>query len=286
LAIADIHVEAFCRLHGEQDPVPLMLRLCRELLERAPTDQGPTPLLVLGSCQGIRETVTGALSTSSMLIEKDGGFTIVLNKLDPPERQHFSHAHDIVHTFFRDVPGHTFAHDSDDVEELCDLGAAELTMPSVRFLPKLSSVGVTLAGLKACKAEFGTSLQACARRAADLVDEPLCIVVADAITSPETSTSPLLAQLAITKVYRSSNWQPAAEYTAEDLRSSQTIADAFENTAERVGPIGLPPLPDHTIEAIAYDFVMNEIPLRRVIALITPPGSESPNVGKKIALEP
>jgi Uncharacterised protein family (UPF0261) len=51
-AWADPVVLELCRRHGEADPERLIVALCEELLARCPTDRGPSPLRVLGSCRG------------------------------------------------------------------------------------------------------------------------------------------------------------------------------------------------------------------------------------------
>ena len=66
-----------------------------------------------------------------------------------------------MHTFFRDACPCTQA--TPQEEELCNLGAAELTMPEARFTSHLSAVGLTLAGIDSCKPEFAVSFAAAAQ---------------------------------------------------------------------------------------------------------------------------
>ena len=96
-----------CRRHGEPDPKRLILRLCQELLAECPTDRGPSPLAVLASCRGVRACRSGLIHTaagcSGLLIPVDGGFEILVCSSQPEGRQNFSIAHEIIHTFFREV---------------------------------------------------------------------------------------------------------------------------------------------------------------------------------------
>lgn len=128
-------VRALCDHHHETDPEVLILRLCQALLAECPTDSGPTPLNVLGSIRCIRNIRYGPLATkagcSGLLAPEDGGYVVTLAEGEPPGRQHRSLAHEIVHTFFREVhPGPATTQE----ERLCEMGAAELTMPAARVL--------------------------------------------------------------------------------------------------------------------------------------------------------
>lgn len=106
-------VAALCRHRHETDLEQLILRLCRELLAECPTEVGPTPLRVLGSCQGVRSyrsrPIRPEAGCSGLLIPSDGGYEITVNSSEPQERQNFSTAHEIVHTFFRDAAVSTVA---------------------------------------------------------------------------------------------------------------------------------------------------------------------------------
>jgi uncharacterized protein DUF955 len=173
-------VEALCRLHDEDEPEPLVVRLCNDLLSYAPTSAGPTPLPVLGSVRLIRKsyTVPNLLPTrgcSGILITVDGSYHVLLDDAETLQRQRFSFAHETVHTFFREA-----APDSKpgaQEEALCEMGAAELVMPERRFIQFLGHVGVSFRGFVACSLEFDVSFDAVARRAMNICTSPACFFI-------------------------------------------------------------------------------------------------------------
>ncbi len=91
-------------------------------------------------------------------------------------RQRWSFAHEIVHTCFREVDPR--APSSPEQESPCDVGAAELTMPTARFREALRGEILCLELVRALSAEFETSFVAAGRRAAELSDEPACFLTA------------------------------------------------------------------------------------------------------------
>jgi IrrE N-terminal-like domain len=233
---SDPVVLALCAKHENPDVEALVHHLCQTLLERCPTDSGPSPLDVLGSCQGVRQTIAAKLSPdrSSMLIPYDGGYKILLNEEHPPERQHFSRGHEIVHTYFRELSA--YHSNSAEIEELCDLGAVELTMPTERFRAALAKFGTTLAGVLACSKEFGVSLQAAMRRAMELTNESACELVGTLRAAAGASE-----QVAERPVLRVQHWNPSAtwsesgDYTDATLRDGSIIHQAFTHLDNRAG---------------------------------------------------
>jgi hypothetical protein len=200
-------VLALCAKHNDTDPDRLIVRLCRELLDQCPTSTGPTPLKVLGSLRGVRRyysrPIHPATGCSGLLVPDDGGYEITVNAGEPVERQNFSIAHEVVHTYFREACPGCWA--SPEQERLCDLGAAELTMPSTRFAVAISKLGLTLASIDYAPAEFAVSFEAAARRAVSIAVEPAWMLVA---TVPAgAAASPVQAGLRIVKSWHSPAWR-------------------------------------------------------------------------------
>ena len=134
---------------------------------------------MLGSCRGVRgiqpRLISPATGCSGLLIPQDGGYLIAVCAAQPQGRQNFSAAHEIVHTFFREVRPAATA--SPEEERLCDLGAVVLTMPVARFGPFLQARPLCLASIDECCREFAVSITAAGRRAMELTDVPACLFV-------------------------------------------------------------------------------------------------------------
>ena len=114
---------------------------------------------MLGSVQGVRayhcEPINPAAGCSGLLVPRDGGYEITVCSDEPEGRQNFSIAHEIVHTFFREICPTTTA--SAEEERLCDLGAAVLTMPAARFGVFVATRPLTFATIDECRREFAVS---------------------------------------------------------------------------------------------------------------------------------
>lgn len=91
------------------------------------------------------------------------GFRIVLKRGCPSTRTRFTLAHELCHTFFYEiVPELKFEkHEADPGEErLCNLGAAELLMPSHALKREAKAVGASLDSLTRLASLFDVSLEA------------------------------------------------------------------------------------------------------------------------------
>jgi Zn-dependent peptidase ImmA (M78 family) len=240
----DPAVQALCDHHRETDPEKLVLRLCRDLLARCLTSTGPTNLRVMGSIQGARHIRTAPINPASgcsgILVPHDGGYEVTVNATEPPERRNFSIAHEIVHTFFRDV--WPCCHPSAVEEKLCDIGAAELTMPLARFSARLRTYGLTLEGIDKCTREFGVSFEAAARRAVTTTTQPACLLIATLSRTREQehlgTGEPMLR---ITKWWRSPCWPDQTSYTNLAVAPGSLISQAFTHLDQRqaTGRLGI-----------------------------------------------
>lgn len=259
-------VQQLCEAHEETDPEALVLRLCRDLLAFAPTEDGPSPLRVLGSVQLIRECKIGQIPTgagcSGLLVPIDGGYNVILNADEPQERQHFSLAHEIVHTFFRKVcPDIT--EPSDEEEKLCDIGAAELAMPRERFSRYMNGNLLSFQLIEELRAEFGVSFDASARRTVRLSDEAACFFVASlARTRAQELANRGEPVLRITSWSASSSWPESTKYKNQPVSEESLLAGCFSNLGSRIGsgPLGIPfSSTDYDLEVRAYEYPRGDV---------------------------
>lgn len=105
-----------------------------------------------------------------------GDYVVKLNAGHREERRRFTLAHEIGHTFFLELPQHTSSeymagekniqvfHSDTKEEYLCNRVASEILMPRSLFLDRLDKLGLMAAAVPELAREFGTSLQATARR--------------------------------------------------------------------------------------------------------------------------
>lgn len=241
----DPAVLELCRRHGEHDPEALIVRLCRELVAACPTEHGPSPLAVLGSIRLVRGCESGRVppgtNCSGLLVPQDGGYRVIVNADEPEERRHYSFGHEIVHTFFREVrPGVT---PSAEEELLCEIGAAELTMPAARFIPVLAKHALSFALFEALQQEFGVSFEASARRALSLTDESACFFVAAlARTRAQEHQDRGEAILRLVSWAPSRTWPDDQNYKNLPVATDSLIAHTFANLDERSGRgvLGIP----------------------------------------------
>ncbi len=112
---------------------------------------------------------------------------ILLSRRSPEKRMRYSIAHEIVHQFVPDADdAETLGRLSpseqskarEEVELLCQIGAAELLMPGQSFAPALGSETPTFSAVESLAERFDVSIEAAARRAVDLSTTPMALLMA------------------------------------------------------------------------------------------------------------
>jgi hypothetical protein len=269
-------VAKLCERHGEDDAEVLIVRLCRELVAECSTESGPSPLNVLGSVRNVRECHSGHIEPGSgcsgYLIRKNGGYEVIVNADEPEERQWFSFAHEIVHTYFREVcPNVT--HPSPEEEHLCDVGAAELTMPLERFTKEMQGHVLSLGFIEELQKEFHVSFKAAGRRALHTTDEAACLFVAAlARTKDQDQKNVGLPILRLVSWKASLTWPDKGNYKNRPIDDEECIiAESFANLDARNGrgSLGVPyNSAVYDVETRAYEYPRGGVAnYRQVVAL-------------------
>ena len=120
----------------------------------------------------------------SLLLPLHDGFEIKINATHSPQRQNFSCAHEIAHTFFFEEEGKALIRPltkegektrNNWLENFCDISAAELLMPSAIFSKYASSYKFHISSLATLSRIFDTSVNATAIRLCDFIAKP-CLV--------------------------------------------------------------------------------------------------------------
>lgn len=133
----------------------------------------------LAPLQGIKSIIPEDLGKlSGLLLPLRDGFKIKINATHSPERQNFSCAHEIGHTFFLDKDGQALRERlkrgaGEKVaksweEDLCDVVASELLMPSQIYTKYAARYNFGIDSLIALSRAFSTSITPTALRLCDL----------------------------------------------------------------------------------------------------------------------
>src|SRR4051812_38038213 len=92
---------AICSLAREPDPLVAIRRLVDGLLKRAEVTEPCPPMKQVASWRRVRDVVPCEMAQAGRLVPQDTGYLIQVNKRHSEEKQRFSCAHEICHTFFK-----------------------------------------------------------------------------------------------------------------------------------------------------------------------------------------
>jgi IrrE N-terminal-like domain len=215
---------------------------------------------------------------SGLLIPVDGGYEILVCSGQTEGRRNFSIAHEIIHTFFRDM--RPTATPSAEEEELCNIGAATLTMPAARFRPFLAARPLCFAALEECQREFAVSLVAAGRRAMALTDLPACLFIAAPVTT-EASSRASTPELRVAKWWWSDRWPfPGSSHIGIPVVQGSVIGEVFAHRDQRAerGGLGVDCCAGtYDVEAREYGYLLpGNLERRQVLALARGPVDEEP----------
>jgi hypothetical protein len=163
--------------------IEFVVRRARSLTRESQITTPPFLPEYLAYLRGIRVTKQDLGSLSGLLVPLREGYEIKLNAKHPTERQNYSCAHEIAHTFFQDDEGTALIEQFSDgngrkdkwEERLCDIAAAELLMPKTIFGQYASSCDFSILSLQKLAYVFNTSIRATATRLGSISPRP-CFV--------------------------------------------------------------------------------------------------------------
>lgn len=169
------------------DPVVAIRRRARELVDEVRAGLGwkgpPFDPSDIASYRGFKvKSASDGFNQSQDACVTPG--LIVLNATKPPKRRRYSVAHEIIHTLFPDYEaelcrsGALWRSEDDDneLERLCQIGAAELLLPEFSFRPRLESLGLNLQVTHQLEVEYDASIEAIVRRSVDVWLEPAAAI--------------------------------------------------------------------------------------------------------------
>jgi hypothetical protein len=165
--------------------VEFVTRKAHRLLKQSNFSGPPFPPERLAPLQGVKRIVGEDLGDlSGLLIPLRDGFEIKINATHPPERQNFSCAHEIAHTFFFEPEGETLieslkrrnGESAKWEENLCDIAASEMLMPSQIFSGHASRYHFGIHALTPLSRIFKVSIKPTVLKLCD-VNPKRCFVV-------------------------------------------------------------------------------------------------------------
>lgn len=181
---------------SSKEATSLMIEKAKQLVNQLVDYRGhdkppflPEEYSRLVNIREIQKTNLG--DTSALLLKFHDGYVIKVNQDHYQVRQNFSCAHEIGHMLFSDLKLENYVHDIEyrtfnppktaelqakARETLCDTAAAELLMPELVFRKYLSTFGLSITSVKHLAKVFRVSVQAAARRIAEVSIEP-CIAI-------------------------------------------------------------------------------------------------------------
>lgn len=137
----------------------------------------------LAKLRGIRVVKADLRNVDGLLAPLREGFEIKINVKHPPERQNYSCAHEIAHTFFFTYEGKELRDNiSSEIgientnkweERLCNIGAAEILMPNAIFKQYASYYDFSILSVQHLAHLFNTSIIATANRLSS-INPQLC----------------------------------------------------------------------------------------------------------------
>ena len=170
-------VTALCKRTGLSSPFE-GVRLCvQRLINDSGIQHPPFCPEVLGHLRSIRNVIAVPLEVDGRLLPDGTSYTVEVNCAHSKQRQNFSCAHELIHTFFlepleieqrvlrmRNYPGSPNASSSEEEEILCNYGASELLMPIGFFDKRAACLDPSFYSITCLAREFDVSIEAAARR--------------------------------------------------------------------------------------------------------------------------
>lgn len=161
------------------EAVEFVTRRAQRLLKESRITAPPFLPEYLAPLQGVKRIIRKDLGNlSGLLLPLRDGFEIKINATHSPERQNYSCAHEIAHTFFFEEEGRTLIEKltrengrktiKNMEEDLCNIAASELLMPSQIFIKHASRYQFRIHSVTLLSRTFNTSIVPTVLRLCDL----------------------------------------------------------------------------------------------------------------------
>ncbi|MCS1408495.1 MAG: hypothetical protein M2R45_01671 [Verrucomicrobia subdivision 3 bacterium] len=264
-----------------EDPVTKMEQKARQVVLDAVSQgwQGPPfDPIELANIMNISVRPNAALADARVFWTNDG-YEIEYNPHRPRGRVNFSIAHEIAHTFFPDCAEEVRNRSREkrdepnwQIEVLCNVGAAELTMPAGSF-PSEDDAVVTIEELMRLRKKFQVSAEAVLIRLVKLASSRIACFSATRFPRQDNTT-----EYRIDYRIGSSHWSEWAMHRAQRRVRSEVLDECVAiGTTSRGSETWEPNDLEVHVEAVALPPLPGTPNLR--IAGFMRPASEAPDLG-------
>lgn len=176
--------QLFCEHWGEKTRTAAARKALEALIAGASRAEIPVNVEAAARYLGIERLVYAELmdSDGSLAETSSGRYIATVRSAQSDARRRFTLAHEVGHAIVlrslgsEDRPGtrsrtacRPVTPDEKDEEQLCDLIASELLMPRAKFVAVMEETGVSAETVPEIARRFEVSLQACARKVAQLL---------------------------------------------------------------------------------------------------------------------
>lgn len=262
-------------------PDAVLVESLVEMLGRRLELEPPTDLHRVASFQGVKDVQVAEMDWAGMLAPSEsGGFIIKVRNADQPHRRNFTIGHEITHTL---LPGYAVIQHrcgglgtrslvgNRHLENLADIGAAELLLPRRFLQPIFADLAFDMSAVKDVADMHHASLDATLRRLLHLTNRHAIVVDLRRSVLPDGSTN-----TTIHRVFSNSEWCPVAplQLHGKSVPSTHPINEVVGG-AEAADVVDLSFLQTATrtahISAISDPYIDNEgRTVMRSLVLATP----------------
>ena len=178
-------LQSFCALHGVPDPESAMRIACRTLLAECGVTAPPVPLNPLLDYLKMRKVRRATLGSATLRLRENAFEVWISGDASRWRRERFTVAHEIAHVLLligssddREgiAPDQEGSREHEEIERLCNLGAAEILMPSRLVLDALLESGLSAVSLQRMYDRFLVSFETLLFRLAEALPSSAVIL--------------------------------------------------------------------------------------------------------------
>jgi hypothetical protein len=259
----------------------LVIRLAKDTLD----ELGLQPAInheIVASYRDVIRIEEADIPWSGHISQTQEGLVITVRASHPRTRKRFTVFHEILHTYMRGfgiqtqyrchpgAPSDTLGPRDRALEQLCDLGAAELLLPRAPFLDDLAGKPVTLDLVEQLAEHYDASLEATARRVVAVHLQPTLLLALEPACKPSQPRAEHV--LRVKWHYAGGEWPfvPRHKSVPHDGVFGRALQGEHVNETASLGDLTNPPIPRAFVSAALYPYHDdNGVNHMRVLALVT-----------------